>query len=31
VLDHGALRAIGVEPIGPWQERWAAAAATVLA
>lgn len=30
VLGHGALRAAGVEPIGDWRERWAAAAATVL-
>jgi len=31
VLGHDRLVAAGVEPIGPWQERWAAAAATVLA
>ncbi len=30
VLGHDALLAAGVTPIGPWQERWAAAAATVL-
>ncbi|MFP5346586.1 MAG: dTDP-4-dehydrorhamnose reductase [Actinomycetes bacterium] len=31
VLGHDALGAAGVEPIGPWQERWAAAAPSVLA
>ena len=31
VLGHGALRRAGVEPIGPWEQRWAAAAPTVLA
>lgn len=31
VLGHDALRAAGVEPIGPWDERWTTAAATVLA
>ncbi|MCU1432339.1 MAG: dTDP-4-dehydrorhamnose reductase [Actinotalea sp.] len=31
VLGHDALRAVGVEPIGPWQDRWAAAAPSVLA
>jgi len=30
VLDHGALRNIGVEPIGDWQTRWQAAAPRVL-
>lgn len=30
VLGHDALVAVGVEPIGPWQERWDAAAAAVL-
>ena len=30
VLGHAALEAAGIEPIGPWQERWAAAAAEVL-
>lgn len=30
VLGHEALRRAGVEPIGPWQERWQAAAAEVL-
>ncbi|CAL8972124.1 dTDP-4-dehydrorhamnose reductase [Cellulomonas sp. T2.31MG-18] len=30
VLGHDALLGAGVAPIGPWQERWAAAAATVL-
>jgi len=30
VLGHGALRAAGVEPIGPWDERWALAADEVL-
>ncbi|MEE6283282.1 dTDP-4-dehydrorhamnose reductase [Georgenia sunbinii] len=30
VLGHDALRAAGVEPIGPWAERWAAAAPAVL-
>ena len=31
VLGHGALERIGIEPIGPWQERWALAAPSVLA
>lgn len=31
VLGHDALRAVGVEPIGAWQERWARAGASVLA
>jgi dTDP-4-dehydrorhamnose reductase len=31
VLGHDALRAVGVEPIGDWEQRWAAAAAEVLA
>lgn len=31
VLAHERLRAIGVEPIGPWRERWDLAAPTVLA
>lgn len=31
VLGHDALRRIGVEPIGDWRERWAAAASRVLA
>jgi dTDP-4-dehydrorhamnose reductase len=31
VLGHDALVAAGVEPIGPWEERWAAAAPSVLA
>ncbi|SDQ66659.1 dTDP-4-dehydrorhamnose reductase [Quadrisphaera sp. DSM 44207] len=30
VLGHGALRAVGVEPIGPWAQRWEAAAHAVL-
>lgn len=30
VLDHGTVRAAGVEPIGDWRERWAEAAASVL-
>lgn len=30
VLGHDALVAAGVTPIGPWTERWAAAAADVL-
>ncbi|SDF67132.1 dTDP-4-dehydrorhamnose reductase [Cellulosimicrobium cellulans] len=30
VLGHDALRAAGVEPIGPWDERWATAAAAVV-
>ena len=30
VLGHGSLEAAGVAPIGPWEERWAAAAAGVL-
>jgi len=31
VLDHGSLRAVGVEPIGDWEQRWAVAADEVLA
>lgn len=31
VLGHAALERIGIEPIGPWQERWALAAPSVLA
>jgi dTDP-4-dehydrorhamnose reductase len=31
VLGHGALHRIGVEPIGPWRQRWDAAASEVLA
>jgi dTDP-4-dehydrorhamnose reductase len=31
VLGHEALRRVGVEPIGPWDERWRAAASSVLA
>ncbi len=31
VLGHDALRAAGIEPIGDWSERWAAAAESVLA
>lgn len=31
VLGHQALGAIGLDPIGPWQERWLAAAPSVLA
>ncbi len=30
VLGHEALRAAGVEPIGPWQERFEVAASSVL-
>ncbi len=30
VLGHDRLRAVGVEPIGAWDERWAVAAGTVL-
>ena len=30
-LAHDALRAIGIEPIGDWSERWKAASAIVLA
>jgi dTDP-4-dehydrorhamnose reductase len=30
VLGHESLRAVGVEPIGDWRERWAAAAGSVL-
>ncbi len=30
VLGHDALRRAGVEPIGDWRERWAAAAPVVL-
>lgn len=31
VLGHDRFAACGVEPIGPWQERWALAASEVLA
>jgi dTDP-4-dehydrorhamnose reductase len=31
VLGHDRLRQAGVEPIGHWAERWAAAAPAVLA
>ncbi|MBE9937722.1 MULTISPECIES: dTDP-4-dehydrorhamnose reductase [Cellulosimicrobium] len=31
VLGHEALRAVGVEPIGDWEQRWAQAQAEVLA
>ncbi len=31
VLGHDALGAVGVEPIGDWAQRWAVAAADVLA
>lgn len=31
VLGHDRLRAVGVEPIGDWADRWKAAAPTVLA
>lgn len=31
VLGHDRLHAHGLEPIGPWQERWSAAASEVLA
>jgi dTDP-4-dehydrorhamnose reductase len=31
VLGHDALRRVGVEPIGPWDERWMQARAEVLA
>jgi len=30
VLDHSALRNIGVAPIGDWQERWEQAAPSIL-
>lgn len=30
VLGHAELEALGVAPIGPWQERWAVAGRTVL-
>ncbi len=30
VLGHDALRSAGVEPIGPWDERWAVATTPVL-
>ena len=30
VLAHDSLRAVGVQPIGDWRERWRAAAAEVL-
>jgi dTDP-4-dehydrorhamnose reductase len=31
VLGHDRLTAHGLEPIGPWQERWSAAASEILA
>lgn len=31
VLGHDALRAVGIEPIGAWEDRWDAAAESVLA
>ena len=31
VLGHAALHRIGVQPIGPWRDRWDAAATAVLA
>ncbi len=31
VLGHGALERVGVEAIGPWEERWEVAAPSVLA
>jgi len=31
VLAHDTVRAAGVEPIGPWEERWSLAAGSVLA
>jgi dTDP-4-dehydrorhamnose reductase len=31
VLAHDGLRSVGIEPIGAWDERWAAAADEVLA
>jgi dTDP-4-dehydrorhamnose reductase len=31
VLGHDALRSAGVEPIGPWEDRWDAAAGSVVA
>ncbi len=31
VLGHRTLEHAGVDPIGPWDERWAVAASTVLA
>lgn len=31
VLEHDALRRLGIDPIGPWEERWALAASEVLA
>ena len=31
VLGHDAFTRLGVEPIGPWDQRWAAAAESVLA
>ncbi|MDF2846515.1 MAG: dTDP-4-dehydrorhamnose reductase [Oerskovia sp.] len=31
VLGHESLRAVGLEPIGAWQERWSEAAGSVLA
>ena len=30
VLGHEKLLAHGIEPIGPWEERWQAAASAVL-
>lgn len=31
VLAHDSLAAVGVEPIGAWEQRWAAASAEILA
>ncbi len=31
VLGHSAWRAVGIEPIGPWRDRWNRAAEGVLA
>lgn len=31
VLGHDAIRGVGIAPIGPWDERWRAAAPEVLA
>lgn len=31
VLGHDAFARLGLEPIGPWEQRWAAAAGSVLA
>lgn len=30
VLGHGSLKRVGISPIGPWQERWTAAAPEIL-